>query len=126
MIILRRGQVGKELGLDITVKSSSGFGRMFAPTWNMVLGLKKEKGDTRWPNIKPITQAQYVEMYVDILDNISPEFWERLQIIGQQVGEITFLCYCKDGDFCHTYLLRDYMINRWPDIYSKKQLDLNL
>jgi hypothetical protein len=45
-------------GLDITLKSSHGLGRMFAPTaWDMVLGVKRGK----------VSEAQYREWYLDVL-----------------------------------------------------------
>ena len=45
-------------GLNITLKSSHGLGRTFAPTaWDMVLGVKRGR----------VSEAQYREWYLDVL-----------------------------------------------------------
>ena len=54
------GQLGTYRGadVDITLKSSHGLGRTFAPTaWDMVMGVKRGK----------VSEAQYREWYLDVL-----------------------------------------------------------
>ena len=42
-----------ECGLDITVKSATGLGRLLAPTWAMVGGVKD------WQHYKALTPEEY-------------------------------------------------------------------
>ena len=109
MVKLTRAQIrpGVE-GVDVTVKSAKGFARSFAPGWNMVMGYKRGM----------FTEAQYTERYMKILDAVSVEAWRWLY--AQAVnGEVTLLCYCRDGQFCHTYLLIDYAVKKYPTAFTK-------
>ncbi|MHB8629339.1 MAG: hypothetical protein ACYDBJ_22570 [Aggregatilineales bacterium] len=47
--------------LDIAVKSGTGLGRILAPTWEMVLGVKTGHGDRRWQGtaVQPLSEATY-------------------------------------------------------------------
>ena len=107
-VTIKRAQMSSRVsGVDITVKSAIGFARRFAPTWNMVMGYKN----------KSVTETQYSVQYRRILDNVPPEAWTWL---GKQAvnGVLTVKCFCRDGQFCHTYLLAAYMAERWPDLYK--------
>lgn len=99
----------KEGTLDITVKGSGGLGRNFAPTWEMVLGHKRGE----------VSDAEYTKRYFAILDALPVDTFRRLYRFGQKTGEITFLCYCPDGSFCHTYLLMDYLVRKYPTGFTK-------
>ena len=95
MVKLSRAQIRPGVkGVDVTVKSAVGFARSFAPTWKMVMGYKNGT----------LTEAQYTEQYMKILDAVSVEAWRWLY--AQAVnGEVVLLCYCRDGWFCHTHLI---------------------
>lgn len=106
---LNRAQIGRARGLDVTVKSAKGWAKAFAPTWPMVLDHKAGK----------LTNAEYTEQYIRILDSIPKggavrALWNE----GQKTGQVTLLCFCKDGAFCHTYLLIDYLTSKYPDYFG--------
>jgi hypothetical protein len=69
-------------GVDVTIKSAKGFARSFSPTWSMVMGYKNGT----------LTEVQYTQQYLKILDAVSVEAWRWLY--AQAVnGEVTLLCY---------------------------------
>ena len=110
-IQLSRSPIWKKLpGLDITVKSGKTLGKSFAPTWSMVLNHKKGE----------MTDQEYTDLYLEILDKIDEQIYEKLYQYGTDNNGINFLCYCRDGIFCHTYLLIDYLIKKFPDKYERK------
>ena len=66
-----------------------------------------------------LTEAQYTEQYMKILDAVPRDAWKWLY--EQAVNdELTLLCYCRDGWFCHTHLLIDYACQKYPQAFSKK------
>ena len=96
-------------GIDITIKSSKGFGRQFAPTWEMVMGHKRGE----------ITNDEYAQMYINILNNVQEEVYDRLYEYGVDHDfNITFLCYCPDNQFCHTHLVINYLCSKYPDKFG--------
>lgn len=87
--------------LDITVKSGE---KIFAPTWDMVMGYKKGT----------LTKTGYTEMYQEMMREsyrVNKTRWENL-IRGAIEAQrpVILCCYCRAGDFCHRYLLREYLI----------------
>jgi hypothetical protein len=116
MVRLTRAQIRPGVrGVDVTVKSSKGFARSFAPTWSMVMGYKNGT----------LSEAQYTEQYMKILDAVSVEAWRWLY--AQAVdGEVVLLCYCRDLDaqgrrvFCHTRLIAAYAAEKYPKAFSNK------
>ena len=112
MICLDRGQIGKKPGVDITVKSATGIARMFAPTWPMVRGHQTHSLDN----------SHYTLLYEGILDSLPPEVWKQLEDMHAG-GTLTLLCYCADLNhdggrkFCHTHVLIEYMLRRWPKFF---------
>lgn len=108
-IKLNRAQIrysGKDR-LDITIKSASGWALRLAPTWNMVWSHKQGT----------ISNEEYRQRYFAILDRIEFPLKELLDF-GKD-GTITFVCYCSDGKFCHTYLLIDYLISTYPEYFDR-------
>lgn len=82
--------------LDITVKGNHSVGKVFAPTWPMVLGVKN--GD--------ITVEQYDAMYQGILVDSLRNYrmtWEHIATWPT----VTFVCFCRAGSHCHRYALAD-------------------
>ena len=112
-IKLKRAQIGKAPGLDITVKSAQGFAQAFAPTWDMVMGHKSGE----------LSDNQYSYKYTQILMRGCYDPVKRSHILlhrhGQENGgEVTLLCYCSDGKFCHTHLMIDWLTEQYPDLFE--------
>ncbi len=111
MVILTRAQIRPGVkGVDVTVKSARGLARSFTPTWKMVIGYKNGT----------LTEADYTEQYMKILDGVSVEAWRWLYAQAAEGGEVVLLCYCRDEWFCHTQLLIDYGCEKYPKAFSKK------
>lgn len=82
--------------VDVTVKSGI---KAFAPTWDIVMGVKQGK----------ITQQQYTERYLNLMRRsykANPVEWSMLV-----ESTIPFLigCYCNPDDFCHRFILADIL-----------------
>lgn len=96
-----QGRVGQRV-LNTTVKSGTGLGVVFAPTWKMVMQSKQEK----------ITWDEYREQYTALMRQryqANPSaFLEALSS-----DELIVCCYCKDThtttQHCHRYLLVDIL-----------------
>ena len=80
--------------LDITVKSGAGVGRVFAPTWEMVIGYKLGGLDAR----------RYVEQYRSLLKERVPRNLDKIRKFLARHPKITLLCYCPEGSFCHRHI----------------------
>lgn len=81
--------------IDTTVKSGV---KELAPTWDMVMQHKK--------GILP--NEEYTEAYYKILDynyEHYPDFFKNLFLMGN----VAFGCYCRNGNFCHRYLLTKWL-----------------
>lgn len=81
--------------VDSTVKSGH---VQLAPTWDIVMGVKKGH----------ITEAQYTEQYLRLLDYYwfnSPDFFEELL----QIPNFAIGCYCTPGKFCHRHILAKFL-----------------
>ena len=109
MVKLSRAQIRPGVkGVDVEVKSAVGFARSFAPNWSMVMGYKNGT----------LTEARYTEQYLKILGAVSVEAWRWLY--AQAVnGEVVLLCYCRDGQFCHTNLIVQYAVKKYPEAFTK-------
>jgi len=84
--------------LDITVKGQHAFGQIFAPNWDMVMGVKQGR----------ITNAQYTERYMNILNNVPQAYYDELA----KYPEITLVCFCPKGAFCHRVLLASHLATK--------------
>ena len=108
-IKLNRGQIGRNAGLDITVKSAGGWARAFTPTWPMVMGYKQGT----------ISDQEYTQAYLKIIERAQLTIVSELVQYGRAMGDrVTFLCYCKDGAFCHTHILIEYLTRNWPGLFE--------
>lgn len=92
-----RGQAGQRV-LNTTIKSGTGLGAVFAPTWKMVMASKQ----------KEIPWQSYVEQYTALMrkryaDNPAA----FLEALGS--AELIVCCYCRDTHdttkHCHRYIL---------------------
>jgi len=88
-----RAQIGKSNGIDTTVRAGIPY---VSPTWKWVLGHKNGS----------VTSEEYKEWYVNRLDEHREEV---LEWVSKLKPDDIFLCYCRDGDFCHTYLLIEWL-----------------
>lgn len=84
--------------LDITVKSGTGLGSVLAPTWDMVMGLKRGT----------LTETQYTGQYLALTrerfaNNRAPFY----QILA--MPEVVLCCFCQSGAFCHRHLAVDIL-----------------
>lgn len=109
MIKLKRAQYryNGEDRMDITAKSAEGYAKWFAPLWEMVVAHKSGAVD----------DETYARRYIRILNRV-PHLSHKLEEYGES-GEITFVCFCPDGKFCHTHILINYLVDRFPDKFSK-------
>jgi uncharacterized protein YeaO (DUF488 family) len=96
--------------LDITIKSSKSLEeKMFAPTWDMVMGVKKYHGDTRFPNIKPISSDEYDERYYQLLRE---RYAKNKQVFIDLIhrDSVVLCCYCSGHPtHCHRHLASDIL-----------------
>lgn len=80
--------------LDITVKGQDPFGKVFAPTWDIVMDLKGKR----------ITEKQYTEEYYKLMKRSWHEHnwhWQQLW----DTPQVTLVCVCPAGTFCHRLVL---------------------
>lgn len=54
------------------------------------------------------------ELYDQILDRVPAVVWDTL---AKRECE-TWLCYCRDGWFCHTHVIIAYAVKRWPERFQ--------
>jgi hypothetical protein len=96
----RIGYLGKQgqRVLDTTVKSGTGFGALFAPTWDMVRQFKQ--GSIDWTTYR----QRYTELMQQRYSQHKDGFLEALNS-----QELVLCCYCPDTHAttrcCHRYLL---------------------
>lgn len=91
--------------LNITVKAPEVLGRLCAPSWSMVLGHKAGKGDVRYiGEHTPLTDQMYVDRFSSLM-------WDRFSVNADLYRQllttknITLLCFCPEGEFCHRHVL---------------------
>jgi uncharacterized protein YeaO (DUF488 family) len=77
--------------IDITVKSGD---KVFAPTWKMVMDYKAGL----------ITEAEYTRQYRQMMYKSTAENTARWEEVFA-MDEVTFVCYCPKGAFCHRHVL---------------------
>lgn len=97
--------------LDITVKSATEQGRIFAPTWELVGGHKHfhNPEDARWQNHPPLSNEQYTGQYYNLIRNRyrqNPKPFIELT----QSDLIVLCCYCAKGAFCHRHFAADILL----------------
>lgn len=81
--------------LDITVKTGN---KAFAPTWDIVMGLKQGQ----------ITEAEYEARYRELMR----ASWRRNRAEWQRLlarDRVVLVCFCPPGAFCHRVLLAGYL-----------------
>ena len=93
--------------IDVTYKGARGLFIQLAPRKSWVMKIKDGS----------MTEEEYTILYrADILHNAN---WSELIEWLEEEKHITFICYCSDGNFCHTNLLIDYMIEHFPKYFKR-------
>jgi hypothetical protein len=86
-------------GLDTTVKSGKGVGKLFAPTWELVMGYKR----------KELDEAQYTQSYLALIrKRYRSQKTAFIDLLHRE--RIVVLCYCsRQASFCHRHLVVDIL-----------------
>lgn len=97
--------------LDTTVKSGVGLGKLLAPTWELVGGVKRhetQNRDPRWLKYAPLTHDQYTDGYYALLrDRYKAALAPFMQLIQRE--RLVVCCYCAAETFCHRHLAVDIL-----------------
>lgn len=67
------------------------------------------------PEIQAAADAKYTKEYFALLLTRWAEVKAWLRSLSAE-QDITLLCYCREGDFCHRHLLADLIRKYRPDI----------
>lgn len=86
--------------LDITVKGNHPVGKVFAPTWDMVMRYRQDGN-----------QKIYTDAYYTLMTQRWQLYREAWDMIAQmcQYQDVTLVCYCPKDNFCHRHLLVDIL-----------------
>ncbi|MBN1430341.1 MAG: hypothetical protein JXB07_18370 [Anaerolineae bacterium] len=96
-MIITTGQINpiSQPYLDITVKSGQGLGRLLAPNWEMVMGIKRQT----------LSQDSYTDRYLDLLrTRYRSNKAGFIQLLTPDSGELLMGCFCVPHTFCHRYI----------------------
>ena len=91
--------------LDITVKGKDPIGRIFDPSWKMVMGSKEGN----------ISGDEYQIMYRELMQNAYRQHRDKWDEILYR-DEVSLVCFCKSDSTCHRYL--------WPIIFQNLVLNI--
>jgi uncharacterized protein YeaO (DUF488 family) len=99
----------------ITVKAAKDdhpIGKIWAPTWDLVMGIKNGR----------ISEKEYADQYYELLgvrweDSIT-NAQMRVFITTAKRTDVTVVCFCKSGDFCHRYLLAGWLQHNFQVPYG--------
>lgn len=84
---------------DITVKGNDNLGHHFAPSWRIVMDVKKGN----------ITERDYENIYT----RIAHKALENARLMNELnelfPKKIVLVCFCKSNSFCHRYILARIM-----------------
>lgn len=82
--------------LDVTVKNGES---PFAPTWDLVMGIKSKK----------YTEEEYTEKYYQLMRERYRTNRSAFDDVLKK-DRVVFACMCPYGSFCHTVLLADIFV----------------
>ncbi|MFA7506767.1 MAG: DUF488 family protein [Bacilli bacterium] len=80
--------------LDITAKSKDPLGKIFKPTWEIVLVYKN----------KEITELEYTKKYHALMKTSYMNHLDKWKELLNR-DTVTLVYFCRSGDFCHRILL---------------------
>ena len=92
--------------LDITAKGQDAIGKLFAPPWNLVMAYKEHR----------IDEAEYTDQYSSLMTDTwlsHPDAWKNILTRD----EVTLVCFCKAGTFCHRYILARFLCQIGNAVY---------
>jgi uncharacterized protein YeaO (DUF488 family) len=94
--------------IDITTKSAKAPWDIFAPTWDMVNGLKEGK----------ITEDLFVKQYISLMRCRYKQNQKTFkEIINKSLkANIALACYCPADAFCHRKILASILAKIEPQI----------
>jgi hypothetical protein len=100
--------------LDITVKGNDVAGKIYAPTWQMVQGFKN----------KTVTEEEYTGQYYNLLIERWKTNGEEMMRLVNMVRDrdMTLVCFCPSGTFCHRYLLVEFLRHNWAVEYGGERI----
>ena len=100
--------------LDITVKGNCPAGKLYAPTWAMVRGLKEHKNLPQdW------YESIYYELLIDRWKESQANRDEMMRLVEMvKTRDITVVCFCPAGQFCHRLLLVKFLQHNWGTKYG--------
>ena len=106
LVHLTRSRYDQGPGLNVTAASAVGWARDLAPPWSLVRRYKA--GD--------LTDETYTEIYTRQLETLPAEIFDVIYETGlaQPRQRLVFQCFCLAGAFCHTHILIDYLVQRYP------------
>jgi len=115
-ILLSRVQMSSSRqGFDITARTKL----PVAPNWDLVLGYKSGL----------IGERAYTEYYLEMLNANYDEIVKWLETLPGRLpiilktNHIIFKCFCPDRDFCHTNILIDWLLEKFPDKYEDARIE---
>lgn len=73
--------------------------KTLAPSKELLQGYKEEK----------ISKEEYVELYLKQLKSFNGKQAIQELIDMAREEDVTLLCYEKNGDFCHRFILGEYL-----------------
>ena len=85
--------------LNITAKSAGPTGKVFAPSWQIVMDFKKDI----------ITWEEYEQKYKQMMRNSyrhHRKVWDEVM----SRDEVILICYCPSSQFCHRRILHSIFI----------------
>ena len=96
--------------LDISVKTGN---LIYAPTWDLVMGIKKGF----------IDKDKYIRSYMKMMRiSYNHHRLEWNELLSKD--EVTLVCYCHRNTFCHRYILA-YMLTRLGAVYMGERTGNN-
>lgn len=100
--------------LDITIKGKDPIGKLFAPTWKMVMLSKQGK----------IGWEEYCFLYRKLMRKSyrsHKPIWDELLARS----EVTLVCFCEPGSQCHRYLLAEYLTSLGATYQGERSFSFN-
>lgn len=99
--------------LDITVKGNCIVGRLYAPSWAMVQGVKDGT----------LSKEDYTKQYYKLLvarwhNGFQGEMEVMVKMTRDQGRDVTVVCFCPSGTFCHRYLMVNFFKYNWDVPYG--------
>jgi uncharacterized protein YeaO (DUF488 family) len=83
----------------------------FAPSWSMVQNHKSGE----------YSDEQYTSLYQTLMNwsqKKYPEAWQDLL----RRDEVTIVCFCAPGKFCHRYILKDILVNLGATYMGEREI----